>query len=164
MSASRGRGQEDPRPQGRRASRPRSNTSPCDGDHAAALFQVISRRYEKGSIILTTNRNVAAWGDFFSDTTIAVAIANSTATTPHTNTHGGISTIASPSASQTTGDEDCGGDICDLSVHGLVGAVGRCRDHLGDRVEQLFRWMLVAAGPGFCTQARTSCWCSRTPA
>ena len=32
------------------------------------------RRYQKGSIILTTNRNVASWGDIFSDTTIAAAM------------------------------------------------------------------------------------------
>ena len=47
---------------------------PMPSEDAAALFQVISRRYQKGSIILTTNRNVAAWGDIFSDTTIAAAL------------------------------------------------------------------------------------------
>ena len=43
-------------------------------EDAASLFQVISRRYQKGSVILTTNRNVAAWGDIFTDTTIAAAM------------------------------------------------------------------------------------------
>jgi DNA replication protein DnaC len=43
-------------------------------EDAAALFQVISRRYLKGSIILTTNRGVASWGDIFTDTTIAAAM------------------------------------------------------------------------------------------
>jgi DNA replication protein DnaC len=38
------------------------------------LFQVISRRYEHGSIILTTNRGIADWGEIFEDTTVAVAI------------------------------------------------------------------------------------------
>ena len=47
---------------------------PMPSEDAAALFQVISRRYQKGSTILTTNRNVAAWGDIFSDSTIAAAI------------------------------------------------------------------------------------------
>jgi len=47
---------------------------PMPTEDAASLFQVISRRYQKGSIILTTNRNVAAWGDIFSDTTIAAAL------------------------------------------------------------------------------------------
>ncbi|MDP3984039.1 MAG: IS21-like element helper ATPase IstB [Acidimicrobiia bacterium] len=43
-------------------------------EDAAHLFQVISRRYLKGSIILTTNRGVSAWGDIFSDTTVAAAM------------------------------------------------------------------------------------------
>lgn len=47
---------------------------PMPAEDAAALFQVISRRYQKGSIILTTNRGVASWGDIFSDTTIAAAM------------------------------------------------------------------------------------------
>ena len=42
---------------------------PMPAEDAAALFQVISRRYLKGSIILTTNRGVASWGDIFDDTT-----------------------------------------------------------------------------------------------
>ena len=40
----------------------------------ASLFQLISRRYQKGSIILTTNRNVASWRDTFTDTTITAAM------------------------------------------------------------------------------------------
>ena len=47
---------------------------PMPSEDAAALFQVISRRYQKGSIVLTTNRNVASWGDIFSDSTIAAAM------------------------------------------------------------------------------------------
>jgi DNA replication protein DnaC len=43
-------------------------------DDANALFQVISQRYLKGSIILTTNRGVGSWGDIFDDTTIAAAM------------------------------------------------------------------------------------------
>ena len=47
---------------------------PCRAEDAASLFQVIFRRFQKGSIILTTNRSVASWGDIFSDTTIAAAM------------------------------------------------------------------------------------------
>ncbi len=47
---------------------------PLPAEDASALFQVISRRYQKGSIILTTNRGVASWGDIFDDTTIAAAM------------------------------------------------------------------------------------------
>jgi hypothetical protein len=39
-----------------------------------AALQVISRRYEHGSIILTTNRGIAEWGAIFDDTTVAAAI------------------------------------------------------------------------------------------
>ena len=38
------------------------------------LFQVVSRRYEHGSIVLTTNRGIADWGEIFDDTTVAAAI------------------------------------------------------------------------------------------
>ncbi len=44
------------------------------GEGAAHLFQVISRRYEHGSIILTTNRGIASWGEVFEDTTVVAAI------------------------------------------------------------------------------------------
>ena len=40
---------------------------PMPTDDANALFQVISQRYLKGSIILTTNRGANAWGDIFGD-------------------------------------------------------------------------------------------------
>jgi len=41
---------------------------------ASHPFQVISRRYEHGSIVLTTNRGIADWGAIFDDTTVAAAI------------------------------------------------------------------------------------------
>ena len=44
------------------------------GEAASHLFQVITRRYEHGSIILTTNRGIASWGEIFEDTTVAAAI------------------------------------------------------------------------------------------
>jgi len=47
---------------------------PMPADDANALFQVISQRYLKGSIILTTNRGVGSWGHIFADTTIAAAM------------------------------------------------------------------------------------------
>ena len=43
-------------------------------EDASALFQVIARRYLKGSIILTTNRGVGSWGEIFDDTTVAAAM------------------------------------------------------------------------------------------
>jgi len=47
---------------------------PMPADDANALFQVISQRYLKGSIILTTNRGVGSWGEIFDDTTVAAAM------------------------------------------------------------------------------------------
>jgi DNA replication protein DnaC len=47
---------------------------PMPGEAAAHLFQVISRRYQHGSIILTTNRGIPSWGEIFEDTTVAAAI------------------------------------------------------------------------------------------
>src|SRR5712692_12057926 len=36
---------------------------PLPAEAASHLFQVVSRRYEHGSIILTTNRGIASWGE-----------------------------------------------------------------------------------------------------
>ena len=47
---------------------------PLPAEAASHLFQVISRRYEHGSIVLTTNRGIADWGHIFEDTTVAAAI------------------------------------------------------------------------------------------
>ena len=47
---------------------------PLPHQAAAHLFQVINRRYEHGSIVLTTNRGIADWGAIFDDTTVAAAI------------------------------------------------------------------------------------------
>lgn len=47
---------------------------PVDVNGAHLLFQLISRRYERGSIILTSNRGFGQWGEIFGDTIIATAI------------------------------------------------------------------------------------------
>jgi hypothetical protein len=39
-----------------------------------ALFQVVSQRYLKTSIVITTNRGVARWGEILGDTTGAAAM------------------------------------------------------------------------------------------
>lgn len=41
---------------------------------AQFLFQLISRRYLKGSIILTSNKSFADWGDIFADQVLATAL------------------------------------------------------------------------------------------
>jgi len=38
------------------------------------FFEVISKRYEKGSVIITTNKSFEEWGDIFADNILASAI------------------------------------------------------------------------------------------
>lgn len=47
---------------------------PIDKQGADLLFQVVSARYERGSIILTSNRAFKEWGQVFNDNTIAAAV------------------------------------------------------------------------------------------
>ena len=47
---------------------------PLPAEAASALFQVISQRYLKTSIVLTSNRGVGAWGEILGDTTVAAAM------------------------------------------------------------------------------------------
>jgi DNA replication protein DnaC len=47
---------------------------PLPAEAASALFQVVSQRYLRTSILLTTNRGVASWGDVLGDTTVAAAM------------------------------------------------------------------------------------------
>lgn len=43
-------------------------------DAAAALFQVVSQRHLKTSIVLTTNRGIASWGSVLGDEMVAAAM------------------------------------------------------------------------------------------
>lgn len=47
---------------------------PMDQTSAHWIFQVVSRRYERGSIVLTSNRGFSDWGQVFADQAVAVAI------------------------------------------------------------------------------------------
>jgi len=47
---------------------------PMPSEGAAALFQVITQRYGKGSIVLTTNLGVGSWGRIFDDPMVAAAM------------------------------------------------------------------------------------------
>jgi len=47
---------------------------PIDRHGANLFFQLISRRYEKGAMILTSNQPFSGWGEVFGDTIIATAI------------------------------------------------------------------------------------------
>ncbi len=47
---------------------------PLEQHDANLLFQLVSRRYEKGSIILTSNKSYGDWAEFLGDPVIAAAI------------------------------------------------------------------------------------------
>ncbi len=47
---------------------------PLAGEAGAALFQVVTQRYLKGSVALTTNLGVGAWARIFDDPMVAAAM------------------------------------------------------------------------------------------
>lgn len=47
---------------------------PIDQLGASLFFQFVTSRYEKGSIILTSNKSFSAWGEVFTDSVVASAI------------------------------------------------------------------------------------------
>ena len=47
---------------------------PIDRQGASLFFQLVSRRYERGSIIITSNQSLGAWGEVFGDPVVASAI------------------------------------------------------------------------------------------
>jgi DNA replication protein DnaC len=47
---------------------------PFEANAAHLFFQLVSRRYEKGAILLTSNRSVGEWGTAFGDPVVATAI------------------------------------------------------------------------------------------
>jgi DNA replication protein DnaC len=47
---------------------------PLQAEGAAALFQVITQRHFKGSIVLTTNLGIPSWGKIFDDPMVAAAM------------------------------------------------------------------------------------------
>ena len=47
---------------------------PFEPEAAHLFFQLVSRRYERGSILITSNRAVGEWGNVFGDAVVAAAI------------------------------------------------------------------------------------------
>lgn len=47
---------------------------PFEANAAHLFFQLVSRRYERGATLLTSNRSVAEWGSVFGDPVVATAI------------------------------------------------------------------------------------------
>jgi DNA replication protein DnaC len=47
---------------------------PIDQQGANLFFQLVSRRYERGPMLLTSNQSFGSWGEVFGDRVIATAI------------------------------------------------------------------------------------------
>jgi len=47
---------------------------PFEANAAHLFFQLVSRRYERGSMLVTSNRSVGEWGSVFGDPVVATAI------------------------------------------------------------------------------------------
>lgn len=47
---------------------------PFDPKTSHLFFQLVSRRYERGSILITSNRSISEWGEVFGDAVVATAI------------------------------------------------------------------------------------------
>ena len=47
---------------------------PLSRDEASLFFRLVARRYERASIVLTSNKSFVDWGEIFSDPVLATAI------------------------------------------------------------------------------------------
>lgn len=47
---------------------------PFEPNAAHLFFQLVSRRYERGSVLITSNRSIGEWGAVFGDAVVATAI------------------------------------------------------------------------------------------
>ena len=56
---------------------------PYDRESATAFFTLVSARYERDSIILTSNKGFAEWGELLNDTVIAGVILDRLLHHPH---------------------------------------------------------------------------------
>jgi DNA replication protein DnaC len=48
--------------------------SPIPRQVATFLFQLVAKRYEKGAIILSSNKSFSEWGELFTDQVLATAL------------------------------------------------------------------------------------------
>ncbi|GCT39981.1 hypothetical protein HmCms171_03726 [Escherichia coli] len=47
-----------------------------DNAETGVLFELIAHRYERGSLVITSNHPFSTWGSIFVDETMAVAVAD----------------------------------------------------------------------------------------
>ena len=65
---------------------------PFEPNAAHLFFQLVSRRYERGSMLITSNRAVSEWGTVFGDAVVATAILDDCCTTA-TSSRSGVTAI-----------------------------------------------------------------------
>jgi len=58
---------------------------PFKPDAAHLFFQLVSRRYERGAMLVTSNRAVREWGSVFGDPVVATAVLDRLCGTPWRN-------------------------------------------------------------------------------
>ena len=69
-----GRGREDLRPRGPQGVSSPTQHIPFQGEAANLFFQLVSSRYERASIIMSSNKAFSRWGEVFGDDTVASAM------------------------------------------------------------------------------------------
>ena len=47
---------------------------PFDADAASLFFQLVNARYERGALVVTSNKPFTAWGEVFGDPVVAAAM------------------------------------------------------------------------------------------
>jgi len=65
---------------------------PLEPNAAHLFFQLVSRRYERGSLLITSNRSVSEWGQVFADPVVATPFWTGCCTTAMSLRSGAIAT------------------------------------------------------------------------
>ena len=103
---------------------------PIDRQAATLFFQLISRRYERGPMILTSNQSFGSWGDVFGDRVIASAIPRPDPASRHDDQHPGRLVPAEGQVEVGGRQADDRGSVsCGLPVDAAVPVDALPRDH-----------------------------------
>ena len=76
---------------------------PFEANAAHLFFQLVSRRYEKGSILITSNRSVGEWGSVLGDPVVATGDIGPPASPLDGDHHPGRQLSASRKAARRAG-------------------------------------------------------------
>lgn len=56
-----------------------------EAEAANLFFQLVSNRYQRASLIVTSNKPFGRWGEVFGDDVVAAAISTASSTTPRSS-------------------------------------------------------------------------------